>query len=237
LRCYQPLRDGALPSKLCTSSLFVDDRGDGLNIVIIDDHPLFSSSIVATLTPHYPSTSFDEYRSFNKALPELQKHCPDLILLDLDLPNIHGLDALKQILTLYSDAIVLMLSGSADVLDMQRCLDAGAKGYLVKTESSEQILGAIDAVLHGGIHLPVSLIEATPQLDKQKKVTDCITKRQIEVLTLMQQGKRNKEIANVYEISEATVKVHCRDLFRILGVNNRHHAVQEALRMGLLTTH
>jgi len=204
-----------------------------MNILLVDDHAMFRESMEMMLVcfdTHYKIWQAEDGRA---ALNILDSHRMDLILLDLGLPDIYGVPLLRQIQALQS-APVLILTASDDPHDMQQCMDIGARGYICKTAASQLVHKAIRDVLDGKTHLPEIFQNPAPQLQRDMQVIGIITPRQQEILALLQQGERNKEIARELGISEGTVKVHMRTLFCSLGVNNRHGAVQEGLRLRLL---
>ncbi|PJA35021.1 MAG: hypothetical protein CO186_08160 [Zetaproteobacteria bacterium CG_4_9_14_3_um_filter_49_83] len=205
-----------------------------MNFFIVDDHPLVRSSIVALLSEYFKRASFLQCGSAEEALRYLRQRKPDIVLLDLSLPGMGGFDAIKAIRDHQADTAILILSASDNLHEMQRCLDAGANGFVNKTEDGATMVAAIQMILRGGCYIPSALQTLGPVISQELRQVNSITARQKEVLQLMYEGKRNKEIANILQVSEATIKVHCRDLFQQLGVNSRHSAVQEALRLGLV---
>lgn len=202
--------------------------------LIVDDHPLVRSSIASLLPVKFRKSRSTEAASAEDALRMMKHQKPDLVLLDLGLPGMSGTEALKAIQHLYADIPVLILSASDNLHDMQRCMNAGAHGFINKTEPGNILLAAIESVLNGKKHIPVSLQTQYSEVSHRLKQVEMITARQLDVLNQMREGKRNKEIASTLGISESTIKVHCRDIFKILSVNNRHQAVQESLSLGLL---
>jgi len=202
--------------------------------VIVEDHPLVRSSIAILLSDNFNKARLIECASAEEALMHLKKRQPDLILLDLSLPGVGGIDAIKLMRDYQPNVPILILSASDNPHDMQRCLDAGAQGFVNKTEQSSVIVAAINMILLGECYIPLALSRQASSVSQRLNEVNSITARQMDVLRLMRAGKRNKEIANTLQISEATIKVHCRDLFQQLGVNNRHSAVEKALCLGLL---
>jgi len=205
-----------------------------VNFLIIDDHPLVRSSITTLLTGHFKRSACFESATAEEGIRYLGNYSLHVVLLDLTLPGMGGFAALKHIRHHYADTSVLILSASDNLHDMQRCLDAGAHGYVNKSEPSPVILSAVNTVLQGGQYTPPILQTKAGTLLQQRKLAEKITPRQREVLKLMQAGKSNREMAGILNISENTIKVHCRDLFKQMGVNNRHQAVQDALHIGVL---
>ena len=205
-----------------------------MNVLIIDDHPMFRSSIASLLAASFPQVQCFESATAEDALSHLKQHKTDLIMLDLSLPGIDGIETVSTVRSLWIDIPILVLSASESMHDIQRCLTLGANGFVNKTEDSETMLEAIQTILDGQRHIPKNLQEQTSLIAQEVKQGDGITARQLQVLRLIHEGKRNHEIAIDLNVSAATVKVHCRDLFQQLGVNSRLSAVQKSLRLGLL---
>ena len=205
-----------------------------MNILLVDDHAMFRESMEMMICGFDERFRIWQAEHGKQALEILNERKIDLTLLDLGLPDIHGIDLLQQIQELQSTP-VMILSASESPHDMQRCVDLGARGYVCKTAPANQVRRAIIDVMSGRLHLPEIFHTSTMQLQNEMVTVNNITPRQKEILELLYRGKRNKEIANIMDISEATIKVHIRALFLTLGVNNRHSAVQEGLRLRLLT--
>jgi len=205
-----------------------------MKVLIIDDHPMFRSSIVSLLSAYFSQAQCFESATAEDALSHLKHNETDLILLDLSLPGIDGTEAVSTIRSLWSDIPILILSASENMHDIQRCLALGANGFVNKTEESETMLAAIQTILNGQRYIPKDLQGQAPLIAQELKQVDGITARQMQVLRLIHEGKRNHEIAKALNVTDATVKVHCRDLYQQLGVNSRLSAVQKSLRLGLL---
>jgi len=205
-----------------------------MNVLIIEDHPMFRSSIASLLAASFPQVQCFECATAEDALSHLKQNKTDLILLDLSLPGIGGIEAVNAIRSLWADIPILVLSASESMHDIQRCLELGANGFVNKTEDSKTMVEAIHTILKGQLHIPKNLQGQTSLVAQEIKQGNGITARQMQVLRLIHEGKRNHEIAITLNVSAATVKVHCRDLFQQLGVNSRLSAVQKSLRLGLL---
>ena len=195
---------------------------------------MFRSSIASLLAASFPQVQCFECATAEDALSHLKQNKTDLILLDLSLPGIGGIEAVNAIRSLWADIPILVLSASESMHDIQRCLELGANGFVNKTEDSKTMVEAIHTILKGQLHIPKNLQGQTSLVAQEIKQGNGITARQMQVLRLIHEGKRNHEIAITLNVSAATVKVHCRDLFQQLGVNSRLSAVQKSLRLGLL---
>jgi len=205
-----------------------------MKVLIIDDHPMFRSSIVSLLSAYFTQAQCFESATAEDALRHLKQHKTDLIMLDLALPGIGGIQAVEAIRSLQPNIPILILSASENMHDIHRCLALGANGFVNKTEESDTMLEAIQTILNGKRYIPKDLQGRAPLIAQELKQVDGITERQMQVLRLIHEGKRNHEIAIALNVTDATVKVHCRDLFQQLGVNSRLSAVQKSLRLGLL---
>jgi DNA-binding NarL/FixJ family response regulator len=204
-----------------------------MNILLIDDHAMFRESMSLMLKRFDEGLKVWHAENGKQALDTLNHQKMEIILLDLGLPDIDGMELLQQISDI-QDLPVLILTASDDPHDAQRCIDRGARGYICKTAPSNDVHQAICDLMDGKLYLPESIQHKTPEFQQDMRMIAAITPRQKGILQLLHQGCRNKEIARKLNITEATVKVHTRTLFKMLGVNNRHNAVQDGLRLRLL---
>ncbi len=184
------------------------------------------------LSHHFPQSACIGTSSLEEAMPKLEQHCPDFILLDLSLAGISGVAAITCIRSLHPLVPIIILSGSSDTLDIQHSFEAGANGYLIKSEPSRNIVSAIKHVLNGHQHMPS--IMQNPPAQQAIETTKKIDALQFKILRLIAQGKQNNEIAILLDISEATLKQHNRAIFKRLEVSNRTQAVCEAIRLGFI---
>lgn len=211
-----------------------------MNILIIDDHPLVAEGMVSLLTALgedvRATVVTDGVSGVDKAL-ELK---PDLILLDLHMPGMGGLDALKVLGEKLPATSVVIVSASLEKSDMQTAMRLGAMGFIPKSASSELMLQALKLVLSGGVYIPPQMLDlgkrghshASSQSSQQLR--SALTPRQLEVLKLLSEGKVNKEIARILDCAETTVKAHVTAVFKELGARNRTEAVVNAQKLGLL---
>jgi len=218
----------------------VADNGSGkgynwggvhLNILIIDDHELFRDGLsltLNTLTPAQAPPTILHADCADKAIALLEQHNAfDLILLDLALPDTHGMKVLQWIQERMPECPVVIISATEKHSDIKRALDAGAAGFIPKSTSSDVILSALQLVLSGGRYLPPQLLTTAPRKEN-------LTDRQIEVLEHMNDGMSNKMIARALALSESTIKAHIRKVFSVLQAKNRSHAISIATQMGIL---
>ncbi len=210
-----------------------------MKILIIDDHQLVSqglASLMTSLDENAEVRCEHDARNITAVVDECQ---PDLILLDLHMPDIDGFAVLAQLSERYSTIPVVIISGSQDAADMQRAIASGAMGFIPKSASHEITHHALSIVMSGGIYVPpemITLAQKTPQTTQPESSDPGanLTPRQIEVLRLLTEGKVNKEIARELDCAETTVKAHVTAIFRELKARNRTEAVMNAQRLGLI---
>jgi DNA-binding NarL/FixJ family response regulator len=165
-----------------------------------------------------------------QAIAEFRRHRPDITLMDLRLPGTNGVDTLIAIRGEFPDARIIMLSMSEGDADIQRAMRAGAAAYLLKSMPNDQVLSVIRSVHGGRKHVPT---EIAARLAEHLGDED-LTTREMDVLRLIRDGHRNKQIASKLGIAEATVAFHVKNLVDKLGANDRAHAITIAIRRGLL---
>jgi len=202
-----------------------------LKLLLIDDHFVVRSGLVASLELEDDLKIVGETDRGEDAVKLFAKKKPDVVLMDLQLPGIGGIEATTALLTEYPDAQVLIFSTFARDDEIQAALKAGALGYLQKSSSRDDLLAAIRTVARGGRSLPADI---TQRLQDRLAEPE-ITPREREILTLVTQGNANKEIAATLGIGEDTVKQHVSRILMKLKVNDRAQATAEAIKRGLVT--
>jgi DNA-binding NarL/FixJ family response regulator len=206
-----------------------------MKILVVDDHPLIQQALAHSL-PHLhgaldvlPAIDRDE------ALTALARH-PDcaLVLLDLTLPGAHGLDLLAQMRRDYPHLPIVVLSATHDRATVGSALAAGARGYIAKTSTPDELLEAVRTVLDGGRSVTTDFAPNAPALGGLGCHVLGLTHRQADVLRLLIQGKPNKLICRDLRLSEGTVKVHVSAILKALNVRSRAQAIAELSRRGVV---
>ncbi len=207
-------------------------------ILIIDDHPLFRDSLSSILSKEKFQGETPEILTAENsatALKIIHKNKDlGLILTDIDMPGMDGLTLLQQIRTFLPHATIVMISGSENPKDVQKAINFGAKGFIQKSSETSVLLAALQLILAGGTYIPPLMLEQQTLNIEPRPETASLTSRQMDILHYLHKGQQNKVIAYELDLSEATVKVHVRHIFSVLGVKNRTQAVQKALELGIL---
>jgi DNA-binding NarL/FixJ family response regulator len=164
------------------------------------------------------------------AIAEFRRHRPDVTLMDLRLPGTNGTDVLIAIRDEFPDARIIMLSSSESDGEIQRALRSGASGYVLKSMPQDELLAVVRSVHAGKRHVPAAVAAV---LAEHLGEAD-LTARELEVLQLIRDGCKNKQVADRLAISENTVNFHIKNIVDKLGANDRTHAVTIAVRRGLL---
>jgi two-component system, NarL family, response regulator len=198
-------------------------------VLVVDDHPTMRLGIVAIINAQKDMEVCGQAGSGEEAVRLFRENRPDVTLMDLRLPGMSGLEALRVIRRQDPNAHCVVLTTYQGDEDIHQALEAGAAGYLIKAMSNETLVDALRKVHAGNRFLPGpvadSLATRTPNSD--------LTPREREVLSLIVQGKSNKEIGTLLRITEATVKCHVSVILERLGVSDRTQAVITALQRGL----
>jgi len=205
-----------------------------VKILHTDDHSMFREGLRFFLKLLDPQATVLEASNIQGALDKLALEWPvDLLVLDLQMPGMSELDGFFAIHRRYPSLPIVIVSGLSDPRTIRSLLDGGARGYIPKLASSEQLMDALRRVLQGEVYLPDALFIPDPQIATSEEATP-LTSRQLQILPLLAEGLPNKRIAQTLGVTEGTVKQHLKELFRRLNASNRTQAVKEARRLGLL---
>lgn len=204
-----------------------------MKILLVDDHELFRDGLKLVVQQIGADVEISECGTCADAYQIMRENEGfDLILLDVDLPVISGMEGLAQFRKLDPCVPIIFLSGSDDHDMIRRALEMGVMGYIPKTLGSEIIIQALQLVLKGGRYIPDNILY---QPDHAQYRQIILTGRQKEILNLLSQGKANKEIARILDITDNTVRVHISAIFQILKVSNRTEAALLAVQEGLVS--
>jgi len=201
-----------------------------MKVMIVDDHPLMLVGVASIVNARPDMTVVAQTGTGEEAVSLFPKHKPDVTLMDLRLPGISGVEAIRSIRANYPAARFVVLTTYEGDADIHRALEAGAQGYLIKGMPYQTLVEALERVYKGGRFLPPPVARA---LASRMPDSD-LSAREQEVLTLLASGKSNKDIASHLAITEATVKSHVSAILVRLGVNDRTEAVVTALQRGLV---
>jgi DNA-binding NarL/FixJ family response regulator len=204
-----------------------------MKILLVDDHQLVRAGLVLVLKQMEDGVELVEAGTGREAIAAEEAVTDlDLVLMDLDLPEGSGLEALSVINAKNSSLPVVILSAMEDQAMVSRAMELGARGFIPKSASGEVMLNSLRLVLSGGICLPPGYGEAVRGEGNMELPN--LTQRQLEVLRLMAQGNSNKEIARDLGISENTVRVHISAIISAMDATNRTEAAYSAMRLGLI---
>jgi DNA-binding NarL/FixJ family response regulator len=205
-----------------------DDRK--IRVLTVDDHPVVRNGIAGLVGDQPDMVLVGEASNGREAIQQFRTHKPDVTLMDLQMPELNGIDAIIAIRGEFPHARVIVLTTYTGDVQIVRALKAGAQGYLLKNLLHKELLDAIRSV-HGGKRI------LTPELSVEvasHAVDDSLTPAEVSVLRLIANGNANKQIADQLSISEETVKSRVKSILSKLGANDRTHAVTIALKRGII---
>ena len=201
-----------------------------ITVLVVDDHPVVRDGLRAIVSSEPDMEIVGDVGTGGEGVEAFFALKPDVVLMDLLLPDIVGSEAIRRICQRAPAAQIIVLTTVVGDAEIYRALEAGARGYLLKDMVRKELILAIRAVATGRRYIPAQvgtcIAENLPRPD--------ITAREIEVLQLVASGFKNKEVAHRLEVSEATVNAHIKHILEKLNANDRTHAVTVALRRGII---
>jgi DNA-binding NarL/FixJ family response regulator len=201
-----------------------------IRILSVEDHPVFREGLAIVISSQTDMELTSQASNAVEAIAEFRRHRPDITLMDLRLPGSSGTDALIAIRGEFPEARIVMLTSSGSEAELQKAMRAGAAAYVLKTTPKNELLAVIRSVCRGQKYVSAEVAARLAENIGEESLTD----RELQVLQLVRDGNRNKQIADHLSIAETTVNFHIKNLVAKLGANDRAHAVTIAIRRGLI---
>ena len=201
-----------------------------IRILTVDDHPLLREGIADLLRCEQDMELVAEASDGEQAIEQFRRYRPDVTLMDLQMPNLDGTEAISRIRNEFPDAKIIVLSTYSGDVQVLRAIKAGARGYILKGHVHRELLEAIRTVHAGRKRIPPEIAAGLAD----HAADDQLSSREIDVLRLIGEGNANKQIADKLSIGETTVKNHISNILSKLGANDRAHAVSIALQRGII---
>jgi len=208
----------------------MDSTRNLIRVLTVDDHPLLRKGIAALLNAEPDLKLVAEASNGMEAIDAFRAHRPDVTLMDLQMPELSGLEAIAAIREEFPEARIIVLTTYSGDINALRALKAGARGYILKGHVHKELLETIRAVHAGQKRIPQEIAAALAD----HAADDPLTEREIHVVRLIAAGNSNKQIADRLSIGEATVKSHVTNILSKLGANDRAHSVTIALKRGII---
>jgi len=201
-----------------------------IRILTVDDHPLLRSGIAALLATQSDMSLVAEASNGNEAIQQFRTHQPDITLMDLQMPEMNGVDAMIAIRGEFPEARIIILTTYAGDVQVLRAMTTGARAYLLKSLLDKELLETIRAV-----HAGKKALSAEASYELAEHSTDeSLTPAEVEVLQLIAAGNANKQIADLLSITEETVKGRVKNILSKLGANDRTHAAMIGVKRGII---
>ena len=209
-----------------------------IKILVADDHPVVREGLSAMLSRESDIEVVGEAENGEKAIEKARELQPDIVLMDLRMPEVDGIDAMRQIKIENPHVKFIILTTYDNDEYIFRGIEAGARAHLLKDAPREELFKAIRAVSKGGSLIEPAVagkvLDRLAELSRQAQVPEALSEREVEVLILIAKGASNKLIATNLCIGESTVKTHIQSIFQKLAVNGRTEAVTEAIKKGII---
>jgi DNA-binding NarL/FixJ family response regulator len=209
-----------------------------IRVYLIDDHHVVRQAVVEMLAAEPDVSVVGQSGDARLALAAIEREQPDIVIVDLKLPGMSGLVAIKEIRARAPGAGVIVFSMYDNLAYVSESMSRGARGYVLKSASKSDLLRAVRAVFNDGAYFPSEIAKPLLHRFAQQAGADgersVLTPRELQMLEFLAEGRSSKEIANVLAITEATVKGHLKNLYDKLGAADRAHAVAIALRQRII---
>ncbi|MDH3974381.1 MAG: response regulator transcription factor [Deltaproteobacteria bacterium] len=217
---------------------------DRIKVLLVDDHTLFRDGMKALLSRQESVEIIGEAGSGAEGIEKALELSPDVVLMDLNMPDMTGIEAIRKILEVKPETKILMLTVSEDDEDLFNAVRAGAMGYLLKNVESERLVSSVQQVARGEATVSAALTDrifaeframsARAQKSENETQKDLLSNREKEILVHISRGESNKEIANVLCIAESTVKIHVQNILKKLNLSSRVQAAVYAVEQSLV---
>lgn len=201
-----------------------------IRVMSVDDHPLLREGLAALINNQQGMVLVAQAANAQEGIAQFRKHQPDVTLMDVRLPDKSGIEALIDIRAEFPEAKIVMLTTFEGDVEVQRALEAGARGYILKSTAPKELVDVILQVHAGKKRIPS---QVAAQLAEHLS-DEALTGREVEVLSQIAGGNRNRDIAEKLFITEETVKVHIKHIMEKLGASDRTQAVAIGLRRGII---